>query len=477
MKPKSRLLFSVIALAISSLQAKGQSVPAQPPPAPAAIDGEAQSQAGPASQEVHLLVGHSIVIRTDSRLKRVLVGNPAVLTTLTSSPNELVVTALAPGASSLLLWQENGQSRMIETFADVDVTDLRGALRRSLPNEPVDVEGDGDKVVLTGTVSSPAISDQIAKMALEFAKSTVNSLQIAPALRKKEILLKVRFAEVDRSRIENFGINILSTGAANTVGSTTTQQFGNIGLGQGGGLTGVIGGGNQGYSSTFSMSNLMNIFLFRPDLNLGAVIADLEQKNVLQVLAEPNLLAVSGSPAKFLAGGEIPYPVVTGGGAGTVGTVTIEFKPYGIKLEFTGDVENDGMIKLTVAPEVSSLDYSNAVTLSGFVMPAISTRRAETVVELKSGQSFGIAGLLDQSTTAQLGKVPGIANVPVLGLLFHSKSLNKSTNELMVFVTPLIVDPLNAGATPEVNPALPKMPLENGAPKNFDESLHKKGSK
>jgi pilus assembly protein CpaC len=406
-----------------------------------------------------------------------LIGNPAILTTSTTSPNELVVTAIAPGASSLLLWQEDDQSRLIEAFADTDVTSLRSALRRSLPSETVEIEGDEDKVVLMGTVSSAAVAEQIAKMATQFTKSTVNSLQVAVPGRQKQVLLKVRFAEVDRRRLESYGFNLLSTGAANTIGSTTTGLFGTIGIGDKGLLTGTIGAGNQGTSSTFSVNNLLNIFLFRPDLNLGATIADLQQKDILQILAEPNLLAVSGSPAKFLAGGEVPYPVVTGGGAGNLGTVTIQFKPYGVKLEFTGEVGSDGVIKLTVAPEVSSLDYGNSVTVSGFVMPAISTRRAETVVELKSGQSFGIAGLLDERTTAQLSKVPGIANIPILGLLFHSKSNNKTTTELMVFVTPELVDPVNAESAPQAGPGMPKMPLENGVPKNFDQNLQKTGAK
>lgn len=483
MKPitqgRSRLLLLLATVGVSSAQAQAQSVPAPPPASPTAIAEEAQSQAVTSNQEVHLLVGHSIVIRTDSRLKRVLVGNPAVLTTETTSPNELVVTALAPGASSVFLWQEDGKSRMIETFADIDVTTLRDALRRSLPNENVEVEGDADKVVLTGTVSSSTTAEQIGKMAVPFAKDTVNSLQVALPGRQKEVLLKVRFVEVDRTRLETYGFNLLSTGAANTIGSTSTQQFGNIGLGTQNTLTGAIGAGNQGTTSQFSVSNLLNIFLFRPDLNLGATISDLQQKNVLQILAEPNLLAVSGSPAKFLAGGELPYPVVTGGGsAGSLGTVTIQFKPYGVKLEFTGIIENDGIIRLTVAPEVSSLDYGNSVTVSGFVLPAIATRRAETVVELKSGQSFGIAGLLDQRVTAELSKMPGIADIPVLGLLFKSRSTNKTTTELMVWVTPSIVDPAITEEAPQATSLkTPKMPMEYMAPTDFDKNLNKNGAK
>jgi len=187
----ARFAFLIATVGMSSLPGGAQAAPAQP----------SDSPAGPTNQEVHLLVGHSIVVRTDSRLKRVLVGNPAVLTTSTTAPGELVVTAIAPGASSLVLWQEDGQSRMIEAFADVDVTGLRGAVRRSMPNETVEIEGDEDKVLLTGTASSAATAEQIAKMASGFSKITVNSLQVAVPARQKEIMLKVRFAEVDRKRL------------------------------------------------------------------------------------------------------------------------------------------------------------------------------------------------------------------------------------------------------------------------------------
>ena len=153
-------------------------------------------------------------------------------------------------------------------------------------------------------------------------------------------------------------------------------------------------------------------------------------------------MAISGEPAHFLAGGEFPYPVVQGTAAGGAGAVTIQFRPYGIKLDFTGTIQPDNSILLKVAPEVSSLDYGNAVVISGFSVPAISTRRAETSVELKDGQSFGIAGLLDSNTTIQLSKIPGIGDIPILGQLFHSHSKNLTSSELLVVVTPTIVDPL-----------------------------------
>ena len=409
-------------------------------------------------------MGHSVVIRTDPRLQRVLVGNPAVVTTATTAPNEVVVTATAPGSSSVILWQENNQSRIIEVFADVDVSLLREAISRGLPGEAVEAESEEGRVILVGTASSTAVADQIGKMAAPFSKEIVNSIQVAQPHRQKQILVKVRFAQVDRTKLSEFGFNLLSTGAANTIGTVTTQQFGTLGLGEQGKLTGAIGAPTKGFVTQQTISDLLNIFIFRPDLNLGATIKDLQQRNVLQILAEPDLLAANGEPARFLAGGELPYPVVTG--AAGQATVSVQFKPFGVKLEFTGTIEDDNTIRLKVFPEVSSLDFTNAVTISGFVLPAIATRHAETVVELRDGQSFGIAGLLDQRTTAQFSKVPGIGDIPILGQLFRSKSINQLNSELVVIVTPSIVDPAVA---PGPAPEMPKSPITPLDQKQFDQ--------
>jgi len=453
----------------------------QVPAAPAAqqnppAEATAQ-QTGPAensgNQVLHILVGHSVVIRTEPRLRRVLVGNPAVVTTATTAPNEVVVTATAAGSSSVVLWQEDNRSRIIEVFADVDVSLLREAIARSFPGEAIEAEAEEGRIVLTGTASSTGVAEQIGKMGTPFSKEIVNSIQIALPHRQKQILLKVRFAQVDRTKFTAFGINLLSTGAANTIGATSTQQFGTLGLGDQGKLTGVIGAPLKGATTTETISDLLNIFIFRPDLNLGATIKDLQQRNVLQILAEPNLLAANGEPARFLAGGELPYPVVTG--ASGQATVSVQFKPFGVKLEFTANIESDNTIRLKVFPEVSSLDFTNAVTISGFVLPAIATRHAETVVELRDGQSFGIAGLLDQRTTAQFSKVPGIGDIPILGQLFRSRSMNRTNSELVVIVTPTIVDP---AAAPTAAPELPKMPIAPLDQKQFDtKTPHGNGSK
>ena len=251
--------------------------------------------------------------------------------------------------------------------------------------------------------------------------------------------------------------------------TTTTGQYGPPTLGNGSTLTNSIGSTAQGFTSNLSASNLLNIFLFRPDLNLGATIQDLEQKNVLQILSEPNLMARSGQPARFLAGGEFPFPVVQGG-VGTSVAVTIQFKPYGVKLDFTGVIEGD-VIRLKIAPEVSTLDFTNAVEISGFEIPAISTRRAETEIELRNGQSFGIAGLLDKRTTAILSKMPGIGDIPILGQLFRSKSISQTNTELLVLVTPIIVDPVSENLAAPPIPAMSTPNMENN---KFDRMMNQK---
>jgi pilus assembly protein CpaC len=439
-------------------------VPQVPSPAPAPATVQAlPQQTSTETESVHILIGRSIIVTMQARLRKVYISNPAVVESTTTSPNQVVITAKAAGSSNIVFWDEEGRSRMLEVSADVDIAGFRDALQQTYPNQPIEVRAEEGRIVISGTVSDKDIADNVYKMAQVYSKDVVDALLIHTPPHGRQIMLKVRFAEVDRGKMNTFGINIISTGAANTIGTVSTQQF-NAPT-SGGSVSGTIGGSAQG-TGTFNVSSLLNIFLFRPDLNLGATIQDLETKNVLQILAEPDLMAISGEPAHFLAGGEFPYPVVQGTQAGGAGAVTIQFRPYGIKLDFTGTIEPDNSIRLKVAPEVSSLDYSNAVTISGFTVPALSTRHAETTVELKDGQSFGIAGLLDSNTTIQLSKIPGIADVPILGLLFHSHSRNLTTSELLVVVTPTIVDPLGV-PTPE--PLLPKPVVPGLDPNRFDQ--------
>lgn len=409
-------------------------------------------------QALHVFVGKSVVINLQAPVTRILSSNPAVIDTLATSPTQVVVEGKAAGSSSLILWDSGGHSQMLDVTVDVNISLLRTAIEQTYPGQQVNIQSDGAHLILTGTVADSKMAEDIGKMASSYSGGVVNSLSISP-IHEEQVLLEVKFAEVDRTKLQQFGINFFSTGAANTIGTTSTQQ---ITPPQ---LTTSAGGGSTA-TGTINVTNPLNIFAFRPDLNLGATIADLESKSVLQILAEPNLLALSGQKASFLAGGEFPVPIVQGGQ--NVGVVTIQFRQFGVKLDFTAFVGKDNVIRLHLVPEVSTLDFANAAVISGFTVPALSTRRAETEIELKDGQSFGIAGLLDNRATVQLSKVPGIGDIPILGNLFRSHVINRSNSELVVLVTPRVVDPVKLNTPPPLPPANPIKFLENPG---FDKGL------
>ena len=472
----SAVALVVLAVAAVAVEAPAPAVKAAETPAPATVAAEApaqgaqtaQSALSTETQSVHVQVGRSIILNTQARLRRIVVSNPDVLDTATISPTQLVITAKAPGSSSLVLWDESSNARIVDVYADVDVAGLRESIRSAHPDEQVEIAAEEGKIVLTGNVTTKPAADDIVRLASLYSKVVVDSMVVAKPARVKQVMLRVQFLEVDRTKLQQFGINIMSVGGLNTFGSTSTGQFGAPGPGDPK-LSGTIGKSLPGTTGSFTVNQLLNIFVFRPDLNLAATIQALQQRSIAQILAEPNLLARSGEPAKFLAGGEFPVPVVQGGTGANSTAITVVFKPFGVKLEFTGTIEGN-VVRLKIAPEVSTLDFSNALVLNGFNVPAVSTRRAETEIELKDGQSFGMAGLLDHRTTKQLSKIPGIGDVPVLGNLFRSRSLNLSNTELMVMVTPQIVDPVSEAAA---GPAPPPMPIKNMDERKFDEKVKK----
>jgi pilus assembly protein CpaC len=430
-----------------------------------AVGQDTSQPVAPAEGEtVHVLVGKSILINVQKPLTRVLSSNPTVVETMAASPTEIVVEGKAPGASSLILWDANGRSQVLDVVSDIDIAALRNVIQKTYPKEHLQLEADGGRLLLTGTASTSHIVEDLGKMASVYSKDVVNSI-LVPISHDRQVLLEVKFAEVDRAALSQVGVNIFSTGAGNTIGTTTTGQFGNFGQQK---INDAFGAGTPHFPfeiKDFTVNQVLNIFLFRPDLHLGTVIQALQAQNVLQILAEPNLMAISGQKATFLAGGEFPFPIVQPSAG--FSSISIIFKPFGVKLDFTGTIQDDNTLRLHVAPEVSALDFTNAVTLpGGGTVPAISTRRAETEIELKDGQSFGIAGLLDQRATAQLSKVPGIGDIPVLGQLFRSRSVNKTNNELLVFVTPHIIDPVRVASPP---PAQPKLVIPYLDEKKFDE--------
>jgi pilus assembly protein CpaC len=418
---------------------------------------EMQSQAT-TEIPLHLLIGHSMFLKTTDRLHRVYVGSPEVLQSFIPSPKEVVITAVKPGISSVALWNTSGQSVLYAVSADVDVASLRRSIAEALPGQDIHVRSQEGRVYLSGTAVGDPAYQEAMKLASSYSKDVVSSLAVT-YVHPQQVRLQVRIAEVDRTKLNQFGFNFFSGG--NNTSSTGTGQFSSLSTTQ----TSTTGS-NGAVQTALQVSNPLNFFLYNAKLNIGATMADLEARNILQILAEPSITTISGHEGDFLSGGEFPYPVIQGG-AGNFASVTIMFRPYGVKLRFTPTVNPDGTILLKVAPEVSALDYTNTVTISGYTIPAISTRRAETEVELRDGQSFSISGLLDHRTTVLLNATPGIAKVPILGELFKSKNNTHSVDELVVIVTASLVDPLHQQTPPET----PKMALPNMRTEQFDRSL------
>jgi pilus assembly protein CpaC len=435
--------------------------PAQTPaPAPPATGTQtttlpAQTQQPQGSAPLRVMVGKSLLINTTERLRRISITDPAIAFAQVITPTQILVHGKAPGEVSLLIWDELERSRSFDLRVDVDVSACAEEERRVFPDEQITVTPSRAAVVLSGHVSTEDVSKRAGELASAYSPKVVNVLTFGP-VGAQEVLLQVKFAEVDRTALTQLGVNFVSNGGANTIGTLSTGQYGGFGpqtlTTQNGTTT----------STGQTISNVLNLFVFRPDINFGAVIEALETKNLLQILAEPNLIAVNGKKASFLAGGQFPFPIVQPGAGFTA--VTISFKEFGVRLEFTPVITPNGNIHLSVAPEVSTLDFANALTISGFTVPALSTRKAETEFEVQDGQSFVIAGLMDNRVTDIYNKIPGLGDIPILGNFFRSKSLQKSNSELMVLCTVRRVSPSNEPVAP---PMAPKPYLDPG---KFDKS-------
>lgn len=396
----------------------------------------------------HIEVGQTILLNRANKTARVYLGDPAIIESYVASPKQIVLTAKAAGVTSALLWDEYGREETLTISVDAPTGEVQRALKDAFPNASIAVRASAGKLILSGTVCSRVKADEVVKLATFFSKEVVDSLLVNSA-KSQQVELKVRFIEIDRSRLNQFGINIFGPGNSSSIGSGSTGQFASTAtLSAGGASSGNSSGSSLANSSVLTVSNALNFFFYSTKLGAGVTIQDLQSKQLAQVLAEPTITTISGQNASFLAGGEFPFPVVQGASGGLT-SISIQFRPYGVKLDFLPRVNVDGTIELKVVPEVSSLDYTNAVTISGYTIPAISTKRADTQVVLRSGQSFAISGLLDRQTVDSLSKTPGLASIPLLGAIFKSKGTNLSTSELIVIVTPTIVTPLTQAQVPD----------------------------
>lgn len=401
------LTFALLALATGAEPALGQT----------RVDASNDARSGAV---MTVPVNKSQTLRVERAIGKAVIGNDEIADVLPVSLSSVYVLGKSVGSTNLSLFDRSGALiAVVDIVVSPDSQGLKRKLAELLPTETVGVAISNDAIVLEGTISSPAAAERIVSLADTYSKKVINMMTIGTAT---QIMLEVRFSEMSRGTVKQLGISNFSFGT-----STTNPN-------------GVIAGPtipSGGYSAllTFPLSNI--------SFQLDA----LEQKGLVRTLAQPNLIALSGETAYFLAGGEFPVPT----GISSSGQVTIEFKEFGVSLKFTPTLLEDGLINLLVAPEVSSLDPAAGININGLRVPGLKTRRAHTTLELRDGQSFAMAGLIQTDFADTVSAVPLLGRVPIIGALFRSTSFTRNESELVMVVTPRIVRPVKAGtalATP-----------------------------
>jgi pilus assembly protein CpaC len=399
---------------------------------------------------VELMVGQSTVLDVGEPIARVSLTSPEVADALVTSSKQLLLNGKTPGAISMYVWNRDGALRRYDVVVQRDISRLSDQIAQLFPGEAITAHSSGRNVVLSGNVTNKDVIDRVVNVAAGFTdkrEEVVSLLQVA-APATDQVLLHVRFAEVSRSALTEVGASLFTsaTGIKNTIGRVTTQQFPSAGFDDlsWSKQSADFGADVTSASGKLTFSDFLNLFVLSEKYDLGMLIRALQSRGLFQSLAEPNLVAESGKEASFLAGGEFPIPVAQGSGA-NIG-VSVIFKEFGVRLAFTPVINGD-RVHLKVRPEVSTLDFANAVQLAGFRIPALTTRRTETEIELRDRQTFAIAGLLNNSMTNTMQKIPGIGDIPVLGLLFKSKAAQKNRTELVVMITPEILRANSPGAT------------------------------
>jgi pilus assembly protein CpaC len=441
---------------------------AQTSPSPTKPAAEALIQ--DSANDLSVAVGKTVLVDTTWPIRRAAIGMSEIAEVHGTGPTEIMVNGKTPGETSLIVWDTHGGRQFFNVTVRASASvlndrldSIRRELRTELPGQTLRISSENGSVFLHGTVKDLESSSRAVKIASTGGK-VVNLLNVNVPASEPQILLKVKFISVDRSKVTQLGINIFNLGSGNMLGGISTGQFSPpILSGSSGSGAGALA--SNGFQAVFS--NELNLLGFYPALGLGVDIQALATRTGGQVLAEPNVLATNGKQASFLAGGEFPFPVVQPGSNGSGASISITFKEYGVRLNFIPTITPRGTIRLQVAPEVSSLDFSNAVEVSGFNVPAISTRKVNTEVELADGQSFVIGGLLDNTESETFEKVPFLGDIPILGKFFQSMQKTKANSELIVIVTPEVVAPIPVGEPlPTLKFPAKFLPPNSGTPMN-----------
>jgi len=386
---------------------------------------------------VNVLVGQSRVINFDRPVGRFSVSNPEIAEAILVTPDQVLVNGKAFGQVNFIAWEQTGgQFLVFDVFVRANLSLIDSQIRALFPKDDIRLSQANGSVVISGSVANATTASQVQSV-IEAANFKVVNMLTSPISDATQIQLQVRVAEVNRTKLRDYGTSFSSGppggtggywnsgGGPSTLGDTTTSSAGAI-------IDTII-------------QPALNLFVFNRQINTGAMLRMLRQEGAFRELAEPNLIAMNGQQASFLAGGEFPVPVLQ---MGQNTGVTIVWKEYGVRLNFKPTIIDEDHIRLELEPEVSTIDFSNGVRFNGFVVPALRTRRAKTGVELRDGQSFALAGLLDNNETKTLSRIPVVSSIPVIGALFKSKSFEKKETELMFFVTAHLVKPINGDDLP-----------------------------
>ena len=400
---------------------------------------------------VNVLVGQSRVINFDRPVGRFSVSNPEIAEAILVTPDQVLVNGKAFGQVNFIAWEQTGgQFLVFDVYVRANLSLIDSQIRALFPKDDIRLSQANGSVVISGSVSNATTAAQVQSV-IEAANFKVVNMLTSPVSNASQIQLEVRVAEVNRNRLRDYGTSFLTNGQ--------TGGYANSGGGPSQISDSVIG------AASAIMQPALNVLLFNKGINTAAMLRVMRQEGAFRELAEPNLIAMNNQQASFLAGGEFPVPVLQTGQAGGNG-ITIVWKEYGIRLNFKPVIIDEDHIRLELEPEVSTIDFANGVRFNGFVVPALRTRRAKTGVELRDGQSFALAGLLDNSETKTLSRIPIVSDIPVIGALFKSKSFEKKETELMFFVTAHMVKPVNSDDLPNMRGM---DGLKNGSPLGLEQ--------
>jgi pilus assembly protein CpaC len=394
-------------------------------------------------EDLRMTVGKSVVIDYPADVRQIFTSNPEILDASPVTTREILVQGKGLGSATMVVWSKAGERTFYNVNVELNLDPLRHLLKDTFPNEDIQAHSSRDSIALNGHVSNKDVGERAMTITAGFGKTVINNMQVASPAVEKQILLRVKFAQLDRNKESQFGINLLGIAGQTSIGGGT-GQFGAPGF------TGTVQntGGVGTSQATVSIPSALSIFGFNPKLNIGAFIQALETESILEILAEPNLVTTSGHEAYFLSGGEFPVPVLQGGA--NAGAVTIQFREFGIRLRFLPTITDHHTIRMHLYQEVSTLDQADGVTLNGFQIPALATRKADTEIELAEGQSFVVAGLVNNQEIDTFNKIPILSSLPIFGALFKSKSEQRQRTDLLLVVTPEVTEPLNPGQIPNI---------------------------